>query len=143
MTSVKALASGLFVSVLLLGGCAKKPDPVGKWKVAPEVESMTIQGLPAGFMKGFATTFKYELKADKTFVAPMSEGTYTAEGKSVSIKTTKLMGQDVAALLKGKIAPEMKGELSDDGESLTLHPPQTDTQKLPTELQSIKMVREK
>lgn len=71
---------------------------------------------PEGFMLGFATSFWYDLKADKSFEGSMSSGTYTVSGKTVAIKTTKLMGKDAPGV-------EMTGDLSADGKILTLHPP--------------------
>lgn len=98
-------------------------------------------GMPKGFMTGFASTFRYEFKEDNTFQGSMSEGTFKLDGDKLAVTTTKLAGQDVATLLKGKGMPVMTGELSSDGESLTLHPPSSPG--LPAELQSIKMVKDK
>jgi hypothetical protein len=132
----------VLVTVLVLTGCGKKPTVVGKWKVAPEVVSSQPAGLPPGFMTGFASTFKYEFKEGGAFEGSMSEGNYTLDGNKVSMTTTKLMGKDISAFGGSAAKPQMTGDLSADGETLTLHPP---TMKgIPAAaLANIKMVRDK
>lgn len=124
----------------MLAGCGSKSTVVGKWKVDPAL-TVDTPGQPAGFMTGFATTFKYEFKSDGTFTAPMSDGTYTFEGGKLSVTTKKLMGQDLAKMGGQTSLPPMTGELSADGSKLTLHLP--DSPMLPANLKSgIVMVRD-
>jgi len=92
-------------------------------------------------MIGFSATFKYEFKPDGTFTAPMSEGTYTFTDNSLAVTTTKLVGQDITKLTKGKPVPAMKGELSEDGQSLVLHLPKSPM--IPASVSNIKMVPDK
>ena len=119
------------------GGGASSSGPVtaativGKWKMDKADELKDPPGTQPGFMKGFASTFWYEFKADKSFSGAMSEGTYSLSGSNLAITTTKLAGQDVHPT-----KPQMTGELSADGSILTLHPPAGPLLKmLPAELQ--------
>ncbi len=127
------LAAGV---VILSMGCAKKLDPLGKWVVAPEVKASKPAGLPEGFMMGFASTFYFTIKEDKTFEGAMSKGTYTMTGNNIVMSIGEVAGQTVP---KGKA--EMKGEFSEDGQSLTLHVPALKAYS--AALQNVKMVKEK
>ncbi|AIE85075.1 hypothetical protein [Fimbriimonas ginsengisoli] len=125
--------------LILAVGCAKKATVVGKWKVDPQLVSSPPAGVKPDFMTGFASTFTYEFKDDKTFKGSMSEGTYTVDGTNVAITTTKLAGQDLPAQARAK--PQMTGQLSEDGNTLTLNLPKSGI--LPASLSSVKMVRDK
>ena len=113
---------------------------VGKWKVDPEFEKANSGIKPEGFMTGFASTFWYDLKADKTFEGSMSSGTYTVSGNTVTITTTKMMGKDISETTGKPGGVDMKGDLTNDGKTLTLHPPENPM--MPAELKSgIKMAK--
>ena len=132
---------GLFIvatfAVVLCAGCSK-PDAaktiVGKWVVSDAFKKKHASVQPQGFMDGFALTFWYDFKADKTFAGAMSSGTYTITDNAVSIKTTKFMDKDAPGV-------EMKGELGADGKTWTLQPPTKGI--LPAEIDSgIEMSKE-
>ena len=107
--------------VLILAGCAHKPDIVGKWKI-------DISGMPgadsaaeAAMMKGIARISTFEFKADKTYSGGMMEGTYTMDGNKVSMTPTKVMGMDVSKVPGAANQPPQVGEISSDGKTLTFH----------------------
>jgi hypothetical protein len=131
------------LAVLAISGC-HHPTVVGKWKVDPDFVKAHQNDPPEGYLIGFSSTFKYELKSDNTFTGSMSGGTYTVDGNNLVMTTTQLLGKDISAQVKSAGSQAlMTGELSDDGKTLTLHVPDASKSMLPASLQSgVKMVRD-
>lgn len=120
---MKALPLFAALLLALLFGCSRSSgNIVGKWKVDPSLSGANASPEDKGFVIGFGSTFHFEFKSDKTFVGAITEGTYTLDGSKLSMKTTKVLGQDVSKAPTSAGAEEMTGELSSDGNTLTLHP---------------------
>jgi hypothetical protein len=137
-----------FVLVLSLGGC-KNPtaEVIGKWKCTNVDLPASIANNPnAAQMKSALTSSTIEFKADKSYSMNVSvaiDGTWTVDGSTVNMTTTKVMGMDAAqfkqvveqqAKTNPMVAQQLKDNpdaldqmtkpraatLSDDGKTLTL-----------------------
>ena len=109
-------------TLVLTSGCSKPVSVIGKWKVDPALTGAGATPESKGFVIGFASTFHFEFKSDKTFEGAITKGTYSLEGNKLSMKTTEVLGQDVSKAPTAAGAVELKGELSEDGKTLILHP---------------------
>ena len=112
----------LFATAILCAGCAKpEAQLVGKWQM--DTASATAGNDQSNAMAAsLAKAFVLEFKSDKTFTGPMMEGTYTMNGHTVTMTTTKMMGMDVSKMGDQAAANNKPEEatLSDDGKSLTM-----------------------
>jgi len=117
---------------LMLAGCGHKPDIVGKWK-ADAGDSTSIKSYPGGgLVKSLQAMFSFEFKKDNTFVGPMTmEGTYAMDGNKVTLTISKMMGIDVSKMPSSPNQKPMVGQLSDDGNTITIQPNQAPGQSSP------------
>ena len=107
---MKALPLFAVVMIALLSGCSRSSgNIVGKWKVDPALSGASASPEDKGFVIGFGSTFHFEFKIDKTFVGAITEGTYTLDGGKLSMKTTKVLGQDVSKASPSAGAEAMTG----------------------------------
>ncbi|HVT13415.1 MAG TPA: hypothetical protein VHE55_14205 [Fimbriimonadaceae bacterium] len=121
---MKALPIACLFALLAIAGCSHSSgDVVGSWVVDPSLTGPGASPEQKGALIGFASTFHFEFKPDKTWVGAITEGTYTFDGTHLRMKTTKVLGQDVSKAPAAAGAVEMTGELSSDGKKLILHPP--------------------
>lgn len=108
--------------VMALVGCGSKTDIVGKWKADTGISATDKSNPAAGLMKGFSSMLSFEFKKDNTFVGPMTmEGTYKVDGQHIELTTTKMMGMDVSKMSNPSGPKSVKGDISDDGKTITIH----------------------
>lgn len=109
LTALLALLTCFF-----LVGCHKGGDIVGKWTGAITPPAGKANDPGAEMAKKMLGDISLELKADKTYNMTMIfpiEGTWEQSGSTVTLKMTKMMGQDIATLKK---TAESQGKSSQD-----------------------------
>ncbi|HVT12097.1 MAG TPA: hypothetical protein VHE55_07505 [Fimbriimonadaceae bacterium] len=118
---MKRVAQFLFVlSCLLLAGCHKGSDAVGKWTGSlASSTSSSVNNPLAGLAKA-----SLELNADKTFSLQMVfsfEGTWEQSGNTVTLTPTKMGSLDLKSLGgQGGNEKPMVLTMSADGKSMTM-----------------------
>lgn len=130
---MKNFALALFaLTIMMVAGCkGGASDPVGKWTGSVDTSSIPANTPGAEMAKQMMSKIPLELKADKTFVMTMMfpiEGTWSQSGSTITMKISKIMGQDMETVKKAAQAQGQKMDdadkpmvmtLSDDGKTLT------------------------
>jgi len=99
-----SLLGCLFVTVL--AGCAKSAlSPVGTWKVSKASLANIPKGPASMSMDKLMENVSIDFRADNTYSLNMMfqmEGTWSADNSGlISMKTTKIMGQDISKMPNG------------------------------------------
>lgn len=113
----KVVFLALLLLSLVLAGCSSSPM-VGTWKLqVPEALATAAKSMGKGDSLNaevvFASDGKFSLKGLGAGKSGQMEGTYTLEGKKVTLKFEKMDG---TAITEDQMKPET-AELSEDGKS--------------------------